>query len=240
MPVQYNNYFIDLTGSFEDYIKKLREGGKQLKKRRHFIKAAGGKLDLREYRRPEEMAELYRHARSISCKTYQERLLKLGFPRGESVVPALQEKAAQGTVRSYTLGLHDRPIAFLHCITRGDLVLPQFCGYDPEYRNLGPGAVLLLCAIERLFDEGGFRLLDHGQGEGEHKKQSATGFIRCADVFYLRRTWPTPCSRVFIGQPTASGRPAASCSSGSASNAQSRECCDRPRERRGGDSRAHG
>ena len=36
--------------------------------------------------------------------------------------------------------------------------------------------------------EGGFRLFDYGQGEGTHKQTFSTDSVRCADLYYFRRS----------------------------------------------------
>lgn len=185
---RYQNFFTDLTGPYEAYLKKFDKRSLQERQRkaRRLAEHCGGTLDLREYRTPAEMEEFYRHAREVSAKTYQERLLKAGLPEGPRFVEQVREQAAKGSALGYLLFMHGRPAAYQYAVVREGIVLGQYLGYDPEQRKWGPGAIMLFGMMERLIRQGGYRMFDHGQGGGEYKEALATGSVRCADVFYLR------------------------------------------------------
>ena len=68
----------------------------------------------------------------------------------------------------------------------GDTVIYAHVGHDPAFNDLSPGAVLQLEAMRDLFDEGGFARFDFTEGEGQHKRQFATGGVACVDLLLLR------------------------------------------------------
>ena len=55
--------------------------------------------------------------------------------------------------------------------------------------------MLQLEAMRTLFAEGRFARLDFTEGEGQHKRQFATGGVPCADLLLLR---PTLANRAAI------------------------------------------
>jgi CelD/BcsL family acetyltransferase involved in cellulose biosynthesis len=190
VPAQYRRFVVDLRGlTFEDYLGKFSSKSRAnlRKKVRRFAEHSGGAVAWREFRRPEEMAEFHRLARRVSERTYQERLLRSGLPDGAEFLGDLQRRAALDQVRGYLLSHGDRPVAYLHCPARGEDLLYAHVGHDPEYNPWSPGTVLIYHALERLFAEGRFRLLDFTEGEGEHKAFFATRGVLCADVYYFRR-----------------------------------------------------
>jgi CelD/BcsL family acetyltransferase involved in cellulose biosynthesis len=155
---------------------------------RRFKDSCGGRLDLREYRRVEDMREFYRFAREISSKTYQERLLQVGFPEGERAIADLEEEASHGTAYGYVLFCGERPAAYSYVRQRDRVMMGTYIGYDPEFSKRSPGTVLQYLTMERFIQSGQFDMFDHGQGEGYHKKFFATGCAWCGDVYYLRPT----------------------------------------------------
>src|SRR6185295_17731198 len=90
-------------------------------------------------------------------------------------------------VRAYLLYLKDRAIAYLYFPARNGVLLYSFLGHDPEYNEFSPGTVLLYLALESLFREHRFRLLNFGQGGMQQKEQFSTGEAYCADIYFLRR-----------------------------------------------------
>ncbi len=187
----YPRCFTALGGSYDHWLEGLTARSRSTlnRKLRRFAKASGGQIDLRCYRRPGEMAEFHRHARSISVLTYQERLLNCGLPDGEAFVTRLEVQARQESVLGWILFLDDRPIAYLHAPADGDVLVYDHLGYDPAFANLSPGTVLQDGVMRQLFAEQKFRLFDFTEGAGRHKAFFASGQAECVDLLLLRRTW---------------------------------------------------
>ena len=189
---QYRRFQISLEGTYEAYMARFRHASRNKFKRwvSHWARECGGRIDWREYKLPGEMAEFHRLAREISRKTYQEKLCDAGMPEGEEFVEQLREKAANDEVRGYILFEGSRPVAYDYCSTWGDILVGERQGYDPEYRARTPGHVLFFLILEHHFASQRFRLFDFGRGEFPHKEVFATGYVRCADIYYFRPSLP--------------------------------------------------
>jgi CelD/BcsL family acetyltransferase involved in cellulose biosynthesis len=202
---RYRRYWIEFQGTFQDYMKKFSGKTRSTlsRKVRRFREAAGTEAVFREFRRPEEIEEFFRLARSVSEKTYQERLLHSGLPSTDVFRAGLMEMARHGRVRGYILSLHDRPVAYLYCPMYRDsgILFYSHLGYDPEVEHLSPGTVLQYLALERLFETGGVKLFDFLEGETAQKELFSTGSTLCADLFYFRLT-PRNAALVFIRYAT--------------------------------------
>ncbi len=158
------------------------------RKLRRFADRSGGAIDLRAYATPEAMDEFYRHARSVSAKTYQERLLGAGLPEGREALEGMRALARRDAVRAWLLFLEGEPVSYLYAPAEGDTLLYAYLGYDPACADLSPGTVLQLEAMRDLMAESRFRLFDFTEGEGQHKRLFSTGSIDCVDLLLLRPT----------------------------------------------------
>jgi len=190
VPNQYMHYYTSLQVTWEQFLKQF--GKKTLqeiqRKVRRLTELCGGQIDLREYRRPEQMEELYRCGREISSQTYQERLLGVGFPQGPRWQADLTRQAAEDRVRAWVMFHDGRPISYQYASLAGGVVAGKYLGYLGDYHKHSPGTVLHYLMFKRLIDEGGYVMFDHGQGEGPHKQLFATGSVSCADLYYVRPT----------------------------------------------------
>ena len=190
IPLQYPHAYIDLTQSFEDYRRKFsaRTRSTLQRKLRRYAEHCGGTIPWKTYREPEEIREFFRHARAVSRRSYQERLLNAGLPSGEDFIRDAEALAAQQRLRAYVLFDGERPVSYLYCPATEGVLDYAYLGYDPDYRRHSVGTVLHRLALEQLFQEGRFRYFDFAEGEGEHKRLFATHQQRCANVYFLRRT----------------------------------------------------
>jgi CelD/BcsL family acetyltransferase involved in cellulose biosynthesis len=188
-PLQFQRYYIDLRQTFADYKAKFSSKSRSTltRKVRRFAEQFGGAVQWRCYQRPEQMSEFHCLAREVSAKTYQERLLDAGLPDSPGFLRHVESLAAQDQVRAYVLFDGAKPVAFLFCPARDGVLLYQYLGYDPAYMEWSPGTVLQWCALEAIFAERRFTLFDFTEGQSEHKRFFATGSVRCANVFFLRR-----------------------------------------------------
>ena len=91
-------------------------------------------------------------------------------------------------VRGWLLFVDGRPISYLYAPAEGDTLIYAYLGYDPDFADFSPGTVLQLEAMRQLMEEGRFRLFDFTEGEGQHKRQFATGGVDCVDLLLVRPT----------------------------------------------------
>jgi CelD/BcsL family acetyltransferase involved in cellulose biosynthesis len=182
---------VDLAQSFEAYKAKFSSKTRSTIKRKvkRFAEHCGGAIDMRVYRFRHEIDEFFYAARSVSARTYQERLLDAGLPDTDEFRQRLRELAASDRVRGYILFCAGRPVSYLHCPVHDGVLVYQHLGYDADYAEWSVGTILQWCAFERIFAEGQFRMFDFTEGQSEHKRLFATGSIPCANVYFLRNTF---------------------------------------------------
>jgi CelD/BcsL family acetyltransferase involved in cellulose biosynthesis len=187
---RYRRWFANLDQSFDSYLAGFSAKSRSTLKRkvRKFAERSGGALDLRCYRTPAAIDEFHRHARAVSAVSYQERLLDYGLPDGEAAVAQMRELAACDAMRGWILFLDGRPASYLYAPSEGATLIYAYLGYDPEFADLSPGAVLQVEAMRQLMEERRFRLFDFTEGEGQHKKLFATGEAECVDLLLVKPT----------------------------------------------------
>lgn len=195
IPRRYKRFFVSLTGrTFADYLAGFSSKSRSTLKRKlkRFAQRSGGRVDFRTYRSPAEMEDFYRHARDISRHTYQEVMFDMGLPDDAAFREEMRAAAGQDRVRAFLVFVDDRPAAYLYCPCADGVVEYRFLGYLQEFRQLSPGTVLLLLALESLFEDPQARVFDFTEGskEGGHKEYFADGWRQCADVYFLRPSLP--------------------------------------------------
>lgn len=189
-PKQYEHCYIDLSLSFDQYKAKFSSKTRSTIKRKlsRWAEHCGGQTTWRAYRTASEMPEFFGHARAVSAKTYQERLLDAGLPEGDDFLAEIVQLAARDEVRAYVLFDGTRPVSYLYCPVRGATLIYAYLGYDPDYLKHSVGTVLQWLALEGLFAEGKFRYFDFTEGQSEHKLLFSTHRVRTANVFFVRDT----------------------------------------------------
>lgn len=193
----FPRHYASLGGSFDAYLAGF--GGKTRstlnRKSRKFAELSGGALDIREYRSAADLAEFHALARQVSSRTYQERLLDAGLPDEAGFHADLAARGAEDRARGYLLFLDGAPVSYLYTPIDDGRVIYAYLGYDPAVAVHSAGTVLQLEAMKRLFAEGRYRLFDFTEGDGQHKRQFATGQVDCANVLLLR---PTAAHRLLV------------------------------------------
>ena len=192
---RYTRYFLDFEIGFDAWLAGLSSNARQGLKRKAKKIAAGGALDVRRFRTPDELEAFHPVARQISARTYQERLLGSGLPESTEFIQEMLALGAADRARAWLLYIAGEPVAYLYCPVVGDTVIYAHVGHDPACNDLSPGAVLQLEAMRDLFAEQRFGRFDFTEGEGQHKRQFATGGIACIDLLLLR---PSPVNRLTI------------------------------------------
>lgn len=187
---RYVRHYLDFAGTYDAWFAGLSSNARQglRRKAKKIAATTGGTLDVRRFRTPEQLAAFHATARAISATTYQERLLGSGLPDGAAFREAMRGLAAADQLRAWLLYIGGAPAAYLYCPIHGDTVIYAYVGHDPRFNDWSPGAVLQLEAMQDLFAEERFAAFDFTEGEGQHKRQFATGGVACVDLLLLRRT----------------------------------------------------
>jgi CelD/BcsL family acetyltransferase involved in cellulose biosynthesis len=187
---RYTRRYADLSIGYDAYLDRLSGNTRSAIKRKakKLASASGGTLDIRRFSQPDELAEFHRLARSIAVTTYQEKLMGSGLPDTPDFLQTMYRMAAAGEVRAWLLGIAGQPVAYLYCPVHADTVIYEYVGHDPAFNDLSPGAVLQAEALRDLFAEPHLKRFDFTEGDGQHKRQFATGGVECVDLLVLRAT----------------------------------------------------
>lgn len=154
--------------------------GRMSRERRKHIKAslkrlqtnAVGEPEVVCYRTTADLDLLFQDAEQIARKTYQ-RGLGVGFADNPQVRKRLALGAEKGWLRGYFLYLGKRPCAFWIGMAYGETFVSEYMGYDPEFRQLSPGMVLIMRVIEAFCNHANgerVKQLDFGLGAAEYKE----------------------------------------------------------------------
>jgi CelD/BcsL family acetyltransferase involved in cellulose biosynthesis len=185
---RYQRFYIDLDEDFGQYLghfsSKTRSGLKR--KVNRLAKYCGRAIDFRVYRSAGEMERFFAVARQVSERSYQERLLDVGMPSEAGFLDHMRQLAAGDEVRGYVVFVGDQPASYLYLEAEGRTLLYRYLGFDPAFADLSVGTVLHWCALEHLFAERCFGLLDFTEGEGPQKAQFSTGSVACVNALFLR------------------------------------------------------
>lgn len=187
---RYTRRYADLSGSFDDYLATFSGKSRSTIRRkcRKLAKLSGGELDIRSYRSPAEITEFQKLARCVSAKTYQEKLLDAGLPDDPEDKAEMMRLAARGEACGWLLFVDGEPVSYLYAPNEGGTLVYAYLGYDPEWSRHSPGTVLQVEVMQQIIEEGHFRRFDFTEGDGQHKRQFATGGVDCVDLLLLRET----------------------------------------------------
>jgi CelD/BcsL family acetyltransferase involved in cellulose biosynthesis len=185
-----DRYFVDLQGSYAAYMQKFSSKSRSELRRtvRKFAEHCGGQIRWREFRSPTEIIEFHGLAIEVSSKSWKVKNGGPGFPRSPEFGKRLAERARDERVRGYVLFHGDRPVTYIYYRVDGDHLVGTHVAYDDEYSWWSPGNVLFLSVVEKLFEEQRYRYLDFGDGTLSYKQFFSTNQVRCARIFYFRRT----------------------------------------------------
>lgn len=185
---RYTRHFIDLTIGHDAYLAGLSANTRSAirRKTRRLAGAGSGRVDVRDYRSPAELEAFHMIAHPLAARTYQERLFGGGLPGDASFRSDMLARGAANAARAWLLFIGEVPAAYLYCRIDAGIVRYDYVGHDPHFADLSPGFVLQAEALHALLAEPGLRRFDFTEGEGQHKRQFATGGIGCADLLLLR------------------------------------------------------
>ncbi|CAN5417873.1 hypothetical protein BH09PSE4_BH09PSE4_19480 [soil metagenome] len=197
----YGRSYIDLSVGFEAWAAGMSGSARSTLKRkiRKVAEVSGGQVDVRAYRTPDELTRFHDIARRISMRTYQEKLLGAGLPDDAEFLRRMHAMGAADGVRAWLLHIAGEPAAYLFCGSDGDTLRYDFVGHDPAFSDLSPGQVLQVEALRDLFADKRFARFDFTEGEGQHKRQFATGQVPCIDMLLLRSSLANRATTLALG-----------------------------------------
>jgi CelD/BcsL family acetyltransferase involved in cellulose biosynthesis len=182
---RYLRYHTDLSIGHAAWLAQMSGNARSVMKRKARRLADAGQIEIRGYRTAAELADFHALARPLARRTYQEKLLGSALPGDAAFLGRMAALGEADTARAWLLLIDGRPAAYLWCSAQGSALRYDYVGHDPAFAALSPGSVLHAEAMRQLFEDR-FAYFDFTEGEGQHKRQFATGGTPCVDLLLLR------------------------------------------------------
>lgn len=163
-----------IPGSMDEFLAaRSRERRKNVRRHaRRLEEAYGEDMEIRLFRRPNDLDRLYDDCERVHRTTYQHAL-GVGFSSGERERRLTELSMRKGWFLAGVLYLGGEPVAFqLGTAYRGTYAASG-TAFDPAHSELRPGTYLLMKVIEELCDDPGVDRLDFGFGDADYKRAFA-------------------------------------------------------------------
>ena len=130
-----------------------------------------GETQVREYRKPSEVAAFLTAAKAINRKTYQFRMFGETVDDDAASVAAACLDAEAGNFRSFILWHDGQPVCFVLGRQRANGMF-EYCktGYDPARRDGEPGIQTTKLMLQMLYADDKPCLVDFGSGDSFFKR----------------------------------------------------------------------
>jgi Acetyltransferase (GNAT) domain len=193
------HWLIRLDGKFSNYLNRFSSKTRKNRLREIRILRDLGEVKLVRVTEASGVDAFLKAAYGISQQTRQFKRFGWGIAACDPrlVKTELLRLARQGWLRSYLLTCRDSPCSFILGQQCGDRFYPVAAGVNPAWRNYGVGTVLLLLALEDLFQHNSPDFYDLG-GCVKHKEYLATDSYLEANVWlFRRRLYPALAGRTY-------------------------------------------
>jgi len=151
--------FVPIEGDWETYQRQLGKGFRDdlERTRRHLFARGRVSFEVSSGQGPDELLELLEQGFEVEASGWKgargtairSRPLDRGF-----YTEVARWAAARGWLRLAFLRLDGRALAFDFCLEHAGVHYLIKTGYDPAYRELGPGKLLRVEMLARAFREG--------------------------------------------------------------------------------------
>ena len=183
------HWVLELPPTFDAFLKSLSSSTRESVRRygRKLTKEYGDRLELRSFRDPSELDELFEQIGRVAETTYQGGL-GVAFT-GDELQRSLTLLAMErGWFRAWVLFLDGAPRAFWHGEAYRGVFRIGVPGYDPAFGHLRVGNFVLMRLIEDLCGDEGVDTLDYGFGGAEYKRRFGTRSWQEEDVLVYATT----------------------------------------------------
>jgi CelD/BcsL family acetyltransferase involved in cellulose biosynthesis len=183
-------YAIDVSGSFEDYVRELGSSIRYNTQRgiRKLREEAGGDLELVCFRSPEEAKVFFDEASAVRRRSWQHAVVGGLGNEALANLDAVSDLARRGLFRSYVLRSRGEPCAFALGYQYRDAYYYAVAGYDGRFARHSPGAALLYLLLEDVFTRDRPRVVTLGLGDEEYKRKFGTTERAAGRCFLFRPT----------------------------------------------------
>jgi hypothetical protein len=184
---------IRISGTFQDYLKKfsshargkLRRGVQKLEQ------ACGHKIRVASVTRRDQVPWFLRHVESISTKSWQGERLGAVIQASKAELERFGALADHGWLRCYLLSNDEQPIAFVVGWQDVGVYYYEQIGYDPAWKHVAPGTVLLYRVVEDLFADNPPQCLDFRYGDSDYKRIFGNYSFGEANIYLVRKGFYT-------------------------------------------------
>jgi len=181
-PTVQEYWLLTQLDSFESFLSNHRNLKKTYRKHGNRLdRLFAGKMEMRCYRHPDELALMLRDSEEVGIITWQRKHGAPSFLDDEER-GKFEFYFSRGWCRSYILYLEGNPVAFQHGIVYQGVFYALTTGYDPAYRRLGIGGYLLMNVIRDLCRDVNIHSMDFNVGNDEDKKQYCDSSFKVADI----------------------------------------------------------
>jgi hypothetical protein len=157
----------------EFYASRSRKHRKHLRQYQNALERQfPNQIEVRTYRKPEDLARAIQDAAAISKNTYQAAM-GVGFADDVRRRHLLRTAAEKGWFRGHILYLNGEPAAFRFALCYNGVYFGDGIGYDARWKQLRVGTILFAKVLERLCGEEAVEYYDFGFGDAEYKRSYA-------------------------------------------------------------------
>lgn len=192
--VQNTHFSIDLPDSVAAFYEGI--GYTTRKSIRHTVrkleKETKGNLLFKSFSRVEDVSKFIDDAITISKKTYQYRLLRMGIRDRDTTISLFTRMAERGWWRGYILYCNEEPAAFGYGYRIGSTFYYWEAGYDPKWTKWSVGTVATVKLAELLITSADRALrLDFLYGDHDYKKRLSNNQCEEQSFYLFPRSWRT-------------------------------------------------
>ena len=176
------------------HIAKLPESAEQLyqglsrglreeirRKKKKLLKDFDGRVTVKRYRQPDELAIALPDIEEVAKKTYQ-RGLGVGFLDTPQIRQRMEFCARRGWLRIHILYIDDSPRSFWTGTVCDGVFISDYNAYDPAFRDCSLGTLTLVPVIEDCCQER-LKEIDFGFGQAEYKERFGNRQIQESSVY---------------------------------------------------------
>jgi CelD/BcsL family acetyltransferase involved in cellulose biosynthesis len=194
---------LNLPSSYEEFLRsrsrKARENARMYRNRLH--RDAGDAVELRIFRRVEDLDQLLSDLSSLAARTYQHGL-GVAFADDEERRRLTRLGMERGWFRAYVLYVRGEAVAFWQGVAYNGTFFTGTPGYDPAFAQYSVGTLVLLHLIEDLIAEPDVHAVDYGFGDADYKRRFGTESRQEVDV-WLFASRPRPIALNLVRATTA-------------------------------------
>ena len=150
-------YLLDLPSTFEDYLKTLSKSMRYEARRINRPPFTTRQAKIRTIMDPEEIEKVFPVFFQLHVKRWRQRALPGSFARPITQkfhIDYARKACAKGSLKFSVLEYEDKPVGALYVMKAGGGYFFYQSGFDPNFKMLSPGNVLVSHTIQLAISDG--------------------------------------------------------------------------------------